>query len=148
LFSTTILFTFVSTKIKTMTRINIGIPVETLCDAHLLAEGREIKRIPNVIAKGKFSLKGQPNQFTLGTGHVKYFYDKQLYLLQRYKEIHQECLARGFNVQDYSSAWNDLPKELMNHYQPTKNDIWIVNQRIQERLKGMKNTKLTPKKLV
>ena len=127
-----------------MTRVNVGIPVETLCDAHLLAEGREIKRIPNVIAKGKFSMKGQPKQFTLGTGHVKYFYDKQLYLLERYKQIHQECLARGFNVQDYSSAWNNLPKAFMNQYAPTKNDIWIVTQRIEERLKTMKNTKITP----
>jgi deoxyribonuclease (pyrimidine dimer) len=131
-----------------MTRINIGLDVEILCDVHLLSEHRELVRIPNLVSKGKFNLKSQPKQFTLGKGHVAYFYTRLGYLLERYKQLHQECLARGFNVQDYSSAWNDLPKELMNHYQPTKNDIWIINQRIQERLKGMKNTKLTSKKLV
>ena len=30
-----------------MTRINCGIPPEELSDKHLLAEHREIKRIPN-----------------------------------------------------------------------------------------------------
>lgn len=39
-----------------MTRINI-VPVEKLYDQHLLAEHREIKRIPNVIKQGKYSLK-------------------------------------------------------------------------------------------
>ena len=39
-----------------MTRINL-INVEELTDQHLLAEHREIKRIPNVISKGKYSLK-------------------------------------------------------------------------------------------
>jgi len=129
-----------------MTRVNIGIRVETLCDAHLLAEHRELVRVPNLVSKGKFSLKNQPKQFTLGTGHVRFLYTRQAYLLERYKQLHKECLARGFNVQDYSSAWDNLPKAFMNQYIPTKNDIFIVTQRIEERLKTMKNTKITPKK--
>ena len=58
-----------------MTRINAGIPVETLHDKHLIAEHREIKRIPNCIAKGRYSLKDKPSKFVLGTGHVKFFYE-------------------------------------------------------------------------
>ena len=42
-----------------MTRINCGIPVEELTDKHLLAEAREIKRIPNNVSKGKFNIKNQ-----------------------------------------------------------------------------------------
>ena len=34
-----------------MTRINAGIPPKKLTNRHLLAEHREIKRIPNVIKK-------------------------------------------------------------------------------------------------
>jgi hypothetical protein len=34
-----------------MTRINTGIPPKELTDKHLLAEHREIKRIPNCIKK-------------------------------------------------------------------------------------------------
>jgi hypothetical protein len=117
-----------------MTRINCGIPPAELTKKHLIAEHREIKRIPNVISKGKYSLKGQPESFTLGTGHVKFFYDKQLYLLNRYREIYSECLKRGFNVTDYSSAWDNVPKSLFNNYIPTDRDRQIVRERIAERL--------------
>ena len=40
-------------KVLKMTRINAGIPVEKLSDQHLLAEHREIKRIPNTKFTGK-----------------------------------------------------------------------------------------------
>ena len=46
-----------------MTRINVGIPPEELTDKHLLAEHREIKRIPNCIAKGKYNMDGIPKRF-------------------------------------------------------------------------------------
>lgn len=118
-----------------MTRINVGISVEKLSREHLLAEHREIKRVPNCISKGKYNLKGQPDKFKLGTGHVKFFYDKLGYLLNRYKQIYDECIRRKFDVQDYSSAWDNIPKELMGDYTPTKEDIKIIKQRIKERSK-------------
>ena len=116
-----------------MTRINVGILPKHLTNKHLLAEHREIKRIPNCIKKGRFSLDGQPQQFTLGKGHVKFFYTRLNYLLDRYKDLHKECLKRNFNVQDYSDAWNDVPLEFMGDYQPTKQDICLIEQRINER---------------
>lgn len=119
-----------------MTRINCGIPVTELTDKHLLAEHREIKRIPNMIKNGKYRLTNQPKQFTLGTGHVKFFYSRLKYLLERYNQIHRECKQRGFNVTDYSNAWSGLPIELMNDYTPTTRDMEIVRHRINERLSG------------
>lgn len=118
-----------------MTRINVGIPVKSLSREHLLAEHREIKRIPNCISKGRYNLKGQPKKFKLGPGHVKFFYDKLGYLLSRYKEIYKECRRRKYDVQDYSSAWNEVPTELMGDYKPTAEDIEIVQKRIQDRNK-------------
>ena len=56
-----------------MTRINAGIPPVELTDKHLIAEHREIKRIPNLISKGKYNMNGQPSEFKLGIGHVKFF---------------------------------------------------------------------------
>jgi hypothetical protein len=47
-----------------MTRINV-VPVTELCDKHLLAEHRELKRIPNRIVKGKFTLKDAPTEYVL-----------------------------------------------------------------------------------
>lgn len=117
-----------------MTRINCGIKPMELTDKHLLAEHREIKRIPNCIKKGKFDLKDQPSKFKLGTGHVKFFYDKLGYLFIRYKELYNECISRGFKVEFYGDAWNDIPQNLMNNYDPTDEDRKIIRERINERL--------------
>ena len=113
-----------------MTRINAGITPFELSGKHLIAEHREIKRIPNVVSKGKYNLTGQPEEFTLGTGHVKFFYTRLLYLKKRYEELYKECLKRGYNVSYYGDAWNDVPKELMNDYEPTERDRQIIQQRI------------------
>lgn len=117
-----------------MTRINVGIPPKELVDKHLMAEHREIKRVPNCISKGKYNLSGQPKKFTLGTGHVKFFYDKLLYLQKRYEELYAECKRRGFNVTYYGDAWKDVPDNLMNDYSPTDEDREIIRERIRERL--------------
>ena len=116
-----------------MTRINVGIPPAELVNQHLIAEHREIKRIPNCIAKGKYNMDGIPDKFKLGTGHVKFFYNKLLYLKNRYISLYNECIKRGFNVQNYISAWDNVPQELMNDYTVEANDIIIIKQRIDER---------------
>ena len=116
-----------------MTRINCGIPPASLSDRHLLAEHREIKRIPNCIKKGRYSLEGIPERFKLGEGHVKFFYNKLGYLQQRYTQIYNEAKRRGFNVTNYLGAFNGCPDELYGDYEPTTTDIEIVKQRIIER---------------
>jgi len=122
-----------------MTRINVGIPPAELINQHLIAEHREIKRIPNCIAKGKYNMDGIPDKFKLGTGHVKFFYNKLLYLKNRYISLYNECIKRGFNVQNYISAWDNVPQELMNDYTVEENDITIIKQRINERTVNRKN---------
>ena len=126
-----------------MTRINASYPVEDLCDAHLMAEHREIKRIPNVIVSGRYSLSNTPDKFTLGTGHVKFFYKKCLYLKKRYEKLFTECRARGFNVEYYGHAWDNVPESFMNDWKETSAAFSLINERIEERLSGMKNTKKT-----
>lgn len=113
-----------------------------LTDKHLLAEAREIKRIPNCVAKGRYSLKNQPSEFTLGVGHVKFFYSRLLYLKKRYEELYTECLRRGFNVAYYGSAWNNVPDELMKDYTPTSKDREIIKRRISERLQLAKTNNI------
>ena len=122
-----------------MTRINVGIPPAELINQHLIAEHREIKRIPNCIAKGKYNMEGIPNKFKLGTGHVKFFYNKLLYLKNRYISLYKECIKRGFNVQNYIDAWDNVPQELMNDYKVKANDCRIIRQRINERITKTKN---------
>ena len=117
-----------------MTRINVGIPPKQLTDKHLIAEHRELKRIPNVVSRGRYNLKTAPNEFTLGKGHVSFFYTRLGYLKDRYIELYNECRARGFNVQSYVSSWDGVPAELMGGYTPTDRDIQIVSERIKDRL--------------
>ncbi len=121
-----------------MTRINCGIPVVELNDRHLLAEAREIKRVPNCVSRGRYNLKNTPKEFTLGKGHVAFFYDKLKYLKNRYEDIYKECKNRKFNIQYWGSAWDNVPLSLMNDYTPTERDKEIIRQRIKERLKTMK----------
>ena len=122
-----------------MTRINVGINPADLTGKHLIAEHREIKRIPNCIAKGKYNMDGIPDKFKLGTGHVKFFYNKLLYLKNRYISLYNECIKRGFNVQNYIGAWDNVPQELMNDYKVEDNDIVIIKQRIDERRANKQN---------
>ena len=116
-----------------MTRINVGVSPSVLSDKHLLAEHREIKRIPNTVKSGKAKLVDIPEFFTLGKGHVKFFYCRLGYLLERYKAIHAECLKRGFKVQNYSEAWSNIPSELMGTYTPTQKDADIIIERIKSK---------------
>lgn len=116
-----------------MTRINLVDPSE-LCDQHLLAEHRELTRIPNAVARGRFSLVGQPADYKLGEGHVRFFFDKLAFLQRRYVALHEECLARGFRVQN---IWpQDLPEDpsLWRDYQPTEQALALNRERITARM--------------
>ena len=119
-----------------MTRINAGIPVRSLTREHLQAEHREIKRIPNKVRTGKAKLDNIPDTFRLGTGHVRFFYNKLGYLLKRYRQLYEEGLRRGIRFTDFSSAWDGIPQELMQDWQPSKEDAALVQARINERLKN------------
>src|ERR1700722_7646505 len=99
-----------------MTRINISVPPKELSAKHLIAEHRELKRIPNSIRNGKAVIENIPPKFTLGKGHIKFFYDKMLLLKKRYEELYRECINRGFKVTYYGSAWDGIPENLMNDY--------------------------------
>jgi len=116
-----------------MTRINVGVEPSKLSRQHLLAEHREIKRIPNAVRTGKAKIENIPENFRLGKGHVKFFYIRLGYLLKRYRKIYKECINRGFQVSDYSKAWDGIPSNLMGDYHPTEKDRQIVKARIKER---------------
>ena len=98
-----------------MTRVNFGIPVRCLTDEHLLAEHREIKRIPGayLTALRSGSIGKVPKEFCLGRGHILFFVDKPGYTLRRYIQIHRECLRRGFAVQSYEDNWDCYSKKML-----------------------------------
>lgn len=116
-----------------MTRINVGVDPRDLSREHLLAEHREIKRVPNAVVSGKAIISNLPLCFTLGKGHVRFFYNKLGYLRDRYILIRDECYRRGYRVTDYIGAWDDVPKHLMGAWEPSVGDVGLVLDRIRER---------------
>lgn len=116
-----------------MTRINAGIHPSELPDKLLLAEHREITRIPNAVKSGRAKIVDIPIRFTLGKGHVKFFYDKLGYLAKRYDELYLECTDRGFNVTCKRSAFFELRESLRGDYTASQSDRTVVVERIRER---------------
>ena len=121
-----------------MTRINSNIPVANLTDEHLLAEHREIKRLPAFFQKSLStgSINKIPKNFCLGTGHVTFFLDKGSFTLKRYSDILKECQKRGFNITDYSENWNIYVNDMeyFKEYIPTKEEKILLEERISERI--------------
>lgn len=106
-----------------MTRINSNVSPNLLIDNHLLAEYHEITRLTSI----NFNKTHQiPKTFRLGTGHVKFFYDKQLFLHKRYESLREELICRGFVLKtDLSYKWEQIKKEFptfYNDYEFTKDE--------------------------
>jgi len=122
-----------------MTRINI-VPVEELSTRHLVAEYREIARLPGNLQTSlsrkykPFTFTEIPSAYTLGTGHVKYFYNKMLFLEKRFEALVNEMLRRGYNptFRD-SSIFKVDDARFYNDYIPTPEALEINRQRIAER---------------
>lgn len=130
-----------------ITRINV-VPVDELTRQHLIAEIRELPRVftlvKNAQAKGlnKWSLrKKQPAEYTLGTGHVLFLYDKLKFLADRYESLCNEWRSRGYNVNQVgrSDLLSGIRAEFINDYTPTENALHLNRERIQLRLSGVKH---------
>ena len=125
-----------------MTRINSAIPVKCLTDEHLLAEHREIKRLPYCLKRAceTGSIKRIPENFVLGSGHITFFLDKMKFVFERYQKIHKECISRGFDVIDYSDNWSDYKedKRYWNDYRPSEKEKKMLIERISERIENSK----------
>ena len=124
-----------------MTRINC-IPVEDLVGQHLIAEYRELPRVFGLVRKA--ILRGEkPNLnsvYTLGTGHVKFFYSRLMYLRNRHKELVKEMQNRGYSpnfTDDLKEFNSDIPNEWWNDWTPSVFAMHINLDRINERLKEM-----------
>ena len=114
-----------------MTRINV-VPPSELCDKHLIAEYREL---PRVFALAR-PCQDAPKEYTLGKGHVKFFYDKLAFLRSRFINLVAECERRGFNIK-YKKPFIYLGIDgagLYNDYTPTPEALALNHARIAERI--------------
>jgi hypothetical protein len=119
-----------------MTRINV-VPPSELCDKHLLAEYRELPRVFRLARP----CPDAPKEYTLGTGHVKFFYDKLRFLNDRFFQIVWECNNRKFNIKHVCApAIRAEQSVLLNDYVPTPEALALNRARIAERLAAMKSS--------
>lgn len=122
-----------------MTRINV-VPVEELENIHLMAEYRELPRIfglaKNYYQSPKRDDKTIPPAYILGTGHVKFFYNKLLWLSQRQDKIIVELLKRGYQINHVNSSQllKDCPLDYCNDYIVTDDALALNRARISLRL--------------
>lgn len=125
-----------------MTRINSAINVLNLTDEHLLAEHREIKRIPSVYSKHNNKNKIIPQKFTLGAGHVLFFINKPFFTILRYKQLYEECLKRNFKVENYIDNWdvyeNVKNGHILNDHASSMEEYHLLLDRITERITNTK----------
>ncbi len=122
-----------------MTRINCIDP-DLLSDKHLIAEYRELPRIFGQIRKA--IERGEdpddprnPKNYKLGPGHVRFFYNKALFLQKRQSDLVRECLHRGFNINYIRTdhLLDGIDPRWCRDWTPTMTDQSINIMRINER---------------
>ena len=119
-----------------MTRINC-VPVQELTDAHLGAEYRELPRVFKLAQAAYW--RGDdpdryPTEYTLGAGHVKFFYTRLHYLYKRYADLVTECRRRGRNVNYPTPMIVNVDAEWLRDWEPTPEALALNRARIAERL--------------
>lgn len=129
-----------------MTRINVYRP-QFLSNSHLLAEYRELPRIPNRVAGGK-PYPSIPNSYRMGKGHESFFGDKIDYLHSRHLQILAEMQRRSLlypnrfsgeyviNIDDTCREVQRERPDLYNWWTPCTTDMLINLERVIERMLG------------
>lgn len=123
-----------------MTRINC-VPPSELSRQHLVAEYRELPRLFGLARRA--AARGEspedprnPRQYTLGKGHVRFFYNKLRWLATRQESLIIEMRSRGYNpsfteppdLSCMDPAW-------LGDWEPSSAALALNRSRIAERLK-------------
>jgi deoxyribonuclease (pyrimidine dimer) len=123
-----------------MTRINV-VPPEELHRAHLVAEYRELPRIFALVraaqARGVTPQKlAAPADYTLGKGHVLFFYNKLRFMVNRQKSLIEEMKRRGYHPQfgDPEALLEGIAPCWIHDWQPDEAALALNRVRIAARL--------------
>ena len=128
-----------------MTRINLVDPTH-LTDKHLLAEYRELPRIftsvRKLIYQGKYPFDVEiPDQYCLGKGHCKFFYDKVNWLKTRYTALARELNRRGCGINEdlywkiLTTADKVIDEKWFSSWEPSPEEIYLNMARLCRRSK-------------
>ncbi len=130
-----------------ITRINC-VPAGELTQQHLVAEYRELPRIFNLvraaIERGERPTdKRNPRAYTLGTGHVRFFYPRLGWLKERQRELVGEMQARGYkpSFTDVDGLDAGIDRAWLGNWTPDDAAMAINRERIATRLREQKPTR-------
>jgi len=123
-----------------MTRINC-IPPQELTGPHLVAEYRELPRI-FTLARAAIERGEQPDDprnprnYTLGKGHVRFFYPRLGFLVKRQQALIDEMLRREYqpSYRTTEHLIENIPAIWCADWQPEEAGIALNKARIAERL--------------
>ena len=128
-----------------MTRINVIHP-EYLLDQHLFAEYRELPRIfeyaRRALARGRVTI---PERYTLGEGHMRFFYNKTAWLVQRHATIVAELLKRGYTPKQ-TDPLTPVEGYAPSDWRPSPADVVVNMERLRLRLQEKNGTFYTHNK--
>lgn len=116
-----------------MTRVNTVSP-RVLTNEHLVVELRELSRIPNAIAEGRAIVNNLPTYYSMGEGHVKFFYDKLLFIKFRHDALRVEYKKRTGKDYSFKIDLKGFPRQLCNNWTPSKEDKLVNYARLREKL--------------
>lgn len=118
-----------------MTRINC-VPVEELSGKHLVAEYREIARVyklaVNSHARGECRAS-HGETYTLGKGHVRFFYSRLGYVTKRHRQLIAEMKRRGYSPTYHTVIIPPVPPGWARNWKPDETALSISRARIAER---------------
>lgn len=119
-----------------MTRINC-VPVGELHSKHLVAEYRELPRVFRLAeghwAKHQSAPPKAPPQYSLGRGHVLFFYTRLGYCSERVHQLVAEMDRRGFRALFRTPPDVLVPAEWMALWYPTAEALNVNRERIKQR---------------
>lgn len=133
-----------------MTRINSDLNFNKLSDQLILSELGEITRVFDKVLyriENNIPFNDIPEQFTLGTGHVKFFYNRVDFILDRYTRLRKEYKNRTgkeYSIKHLKETMaryvkiRDLRRDLCGWYVMTPQDEETVLKRLKLRQKGYK----------
>ncbi len=85
--------------------------------------------------KGSFDiLKSLPEFYVLGTGHVKFFYDKLQYIKNRHDSLKVEGKRRGFNLDLITINLDGIPELFKKDFVPKTKDVILNLKRIEDKI--------------
>ena len=113
----------------------------------MFAEYRDLKHVSKSLLRSLKTRKWEdikkeiPKEFTLGKGHVKFFWDKLSFITKRSEACYHELIKRGYNIPPYNSAEYNVAGPIWLYletrdidYVPSSNDIAKSVARITEKI--------------